>query len=435
LRNQVDLEGNVSKVEDDIDILNKQNENLREAVTQVLFQNKMLLNWVDGAVITINRDGKVLTADETALKTLNMSLEELIGRHCHETIHHTTDDGGEYPWEFCPTFAAIEDGSSHHVNGDVFWKKDGSSFSADYIVSPIRDENNNISGATLIFRNLTEKRLQEAKRIHGMKLESIGELSAGIAHEINTPIQFIGSNVAFLNEAFADLLELISRYGKLREIVEGIKDYQDLLDTITEQEDVADVEYLKEEAPKAFAQTIDGVERVTALVLGLKGFAHAKDGESKVTADINEIIRNTLVVCTNAYKYVAELETDLGNIPMVKVFYGDIGQVILNLVVNAAHAIEDVKGNSDQMGRILVRSFQEGDNVVITVKDTGCGIQPGVLARIFDPFFTTKEVGRGSGQGLAISRAIIHDRHGGELSVESAVGSGSTFIVKLPISG
>jgi signal transduction histidine kinase len=133
---------------------------------------------------------------------LDWTFEEFVGRQCHETMHHTTDDGGEYPWEFCPVFAAIEDGSSHHVDGDVFWIKNKSSFSADYIVSPIRDENNEISGATLIFRNLTEQRLQEAKRIHGMKLESIGELSAGFAHEINTPIQFIGSNVSFLNEGF-----------------------------------------------------------------------------------------------------------------------------------------------------------------------------------------------------------------------------------------
>jgi two-component system, NtrC family, sensor kinase len=422
----------VSKQDDDISTLNKQNNNLREALTQVLFQNKMLLRWVDGAVITIDREGNVLAANENALKALNMSSEEFLGRHCHETIHHTTDDGGEYPWEFCPVFAAIEDGSSHHVDGDVFWKKDKSSFLADYIVSPVRDENNEISGATLIFRNLTEQRLQEAKRIHGMKLESIGELAAGIAHEINTPIQFIGSNISFLHEAFADLLELVHRYGTLREAVLENAEYRNLMSKIVEQEDRADVDYLEEEAPKAFEQTISGVERVTKLVLGLKGFAHAKDTENKISSDINEIIQNTLIVCANAYKYVAELTTELGILPMVKVFPGDIGQVILNLIVNAAHAIEDVKGTTGQMGSILVKSFLEGDNVVITVTDSGCGIQPGVIQRIFDPFFTTKEVGRGSGQGLAISRTIIHDKHGGEISVESAVGSGSTFIVKIP---
>jgi len=419
----------------DTQSLKRQNERLHEALTQVLFQNKMMLDWVNGAVITVDRNGNVLTANETALHALNLPADEFIGQHCHETMHHTTADGGEYPWEFCPVFAAIEDGSSHHVDGDVFWKKDKSSFSADYIVSPIRDENNEISGATLIFRNLTEQKIQEAKRIHGMKLESIGELSAGIAHEINTPIQFIGSNVSFLKEAFDDLLELTDRYSKLRDAVKDRKEFGNLLDQIAEQEEIVDIEYLQEEAPKAFQQTIDGVDRVTSLVLGLKGFAHVQDTENKSSVNINEIIRNTLIVCTNAYKYVAELETDLTEVPTIKVFHGDIGQVILNLVVNAAHAIEDKKGASNVMGRITVKSFQEGDQVVISVSDTGCGIPPGIRDRIFDPFYTTKAVGRGSGQGLTISRTIIHDKHGGELSFESTVGQGSTFFIRLPIPG
>ncbi len=416
------------------ELLRKQNESLKEALTQVLFQNKMLLNWVNGAVITVDREGNVLTANPTALAALDLTLDEFVGKHCHETMHHTTDDGGEYPWEFCPVFAAIEDGSSHHVDGDVFWKKNKSSFSADYIVSPIRDENNEISGATLIFRNLTDLRLKEAKRIHEMKLASIGELSAGIAHEINTPIQFIGTNIYFLREAFDDLLELSKRYGRLRDAASGKEQFQELLDEIAEQEEVVDLAYLQEEAPKAFEQTTHGVERVTSLVLGLKGFAHAKSSETKAAADINEIIRNTLIVCTNAYKYVAELETDFGDLPMIKIIHGDIGQVVLNLVVNAAHAIEDVKATSGEMGRIAIKTFRQDDFAVITVSDTGCGIPAAVRDRIFDPFFTTKDVGRGSGQGLAISRTIVHDKHGGELSFESTPGKGTTFTVRLPIN-
>ncbi len=423
----------MSEQEIDVRSLQKENETLHEALTQVLFQNKMLLNWVNGAVVAVDREGKVLTANDTALNALNWSLGELQGLQCHNTIHHTTDDGGEYPWEFCPVFAAIEDGSSHHVDGDVFWKQDGSSFSADYIVSPIRDENNEISGATLIFRNLTEMRMQEAKRIHGMKLESIGELAAGIAHEINTPIQFIGSNISFLREALDDILDLVCLYRKLLKTLSGEEQYKSLLDEIAEKEEGADVEYLQEEAPKAFDQTIHGVERVTSLVLGLKGFAHSKESETKISSDLNEIIKNTLVVCTNAYKYVAELETDFGELPFVKVFPGDIGQVILNLIVNASHAIEDVVQDSDKMGRITIRSFLEGANAVIAVSDTGCGISPAAHERIFDPFFTTKEVGRGSGQGLAIARTIINDKHGGELSFESTEGKGSTFKLKIPI--
>src|SRR5665647_855208 len=181
---------------------------LLETLKQVNYQNEMLLNWVNGAVVMVDKEDHVTEANKTALATLGWSLDDSVGRHLHETIHHSQDDGSEYPYDFCPMFAAIEDGSSHHGDGDVFWQKDGSSFSADFIVCPTRGEDNEITGAVLIFRNLTEQRLQEANRIHSMKLESIGVLSAGIAHEINTPIQFIGSNLAFLQESFQDLLQL-----------------------------------------------------------------------------------------------------------------------------------------------------------------------------------------------------------------------------------
>ncbi len=416
-----------------LELLEKQNQNLREALTQVLYQNEMLLNWVNGAVVKVDREGMVLDANDIALHYLGYEHEELLGKQYHDTFHHTLEDGSEYPWDFCPVFAAIEDGSSHHVTGDVFWKSDGSSFSADYIVSPVRDEQNNISGATLIFRNLTEQSLQQAKKIHGMKLESIGELSAGIAHEINTPIQFIGSNIAFLSDAFTDMNDTVVAY---RELLERVKDNPELAEIIANIERVeedTDIEYLEEEVPKAIDQTSHGVERVSQLVLGLKGFAHSADNQEKEKADINQIINNTLVVCRNAYKYVANLEKRLGEIPEIRVHHGDIGQVVLNIVVNAAQAVEENRENPNDMGTITVISECDDQYVTIKISDTGGGIPQKVSERIFDPFFTTKEVGRGSGQGLAIARNIIHEKHGGELTVESQEGKGSTFIVKLPL--
>jgi len=413
--------------------LEKENTNLHDALTQVLYQNQMLLNWVKGAVLTVDRDGLVQSANEIALTALGFKEEELSGCQYHETFHHTLEDGSEYPWEFCPVFAAIEDGSSHHVTGDVFWKADGSCFSVDYIVSPIRDKVNNISGATLIFRNLTEQRMQEANRIHGLKLESIGELSAGIAHEINTPIQFIGSNISFLSEAFLDLLTLINQYEKLKEIAKDNGVFPELIERIDAKEQETDLEYLKDEVSQAITQTSDGVERVSKLVLGLKGYAHSTEHSDKEEADLNEIIKNTLVVCSNAYKYVAELETELGSIPAVKVHCGDIGQVILNLIVNAAQAIEDFRGKSPEMGSIRVETATDDQHVIISVSDSGGGIPEGIKERIFDPFFTTKEVGRGSGQGLAIARSIIKDKHGGELTFQSSPGAGTTFYIKLPL--
>ncbi len=423
----------MSSTEKDLPTLLQEIEGLRETLKQVGFQNQMMLNWVNGAVINVDRDGKVIQANNAALQALGWSLEEFTGLHMHETIHHSQEDGSEYPWEFCPMFAAIEDGSSHHVDGEVFWQKNGSSFSADYIVCPTRNEMNEITGAVMIFRNLTEIRIQEAKRIHSLKLESIGELSAGIAHEINTPIQFIGNNVAFLKESFEDMLQLMEAYSRLRQAVQPDDGIRDLLEKVDRLAEETDVEYLIEEAPNAFAQTQDGVDRVTNLVLGLKGFAHSNEGEAKRPCDLNEIINNSLIVCRNAYKYVAELETELTELPAVPAMAGDIGQVLVNLIVNAAHAIEDKRDDGDPLGKITIRSYHDDGNAFISVTDTGSGIPERLKERIFDPFFTTKEVGKGSGQGLAISRTLIHDRHGGELSLTSTVGKGTTFIISLPL--
>ncbi|THB71440.1 MAG: PAS domain-containing protein [Desulfobulbaceae bacterium] len=411
---------------------NQQVVGLKEALKQVIYQNEMMLRWVNGAVLSVDRKGNVLDANETALQSLGWELADLKGKQCHETIHHTLDDGGEYPWDFCPVFAAIEDGSAHHVDGDLFWQKNGASFMADYIVCPIRNEENEITGATLTFRNLTEQRLQEAKQIHGMKLESIGELAAGIAHEINTPIQFIGSNVTFLKEAFDDLLQLTQKYAELKEQVADQEGLKALLEQIDDLEENADLEFLVDEAPRALDQTGQGVERVAKLVLGLKGFAHSSDNENKVPADINDLIENTLVVCQNAYKYVAECETNFGEIPSVKVLHGDIGQVILNLVVNAAHAIESKRANESEMGKITISTHTAADSVVIRIGDNAGGIPENIKDRIFDPFFTTKEVGQGSGQGLAISRTIVVEKHGGEISFESKPNEGTIFEIRLP---
>jgi PAS domain S-box-containing protein len=408
-------------------------QGLKETLKQIAYQNEMMLRWVNGAVITVDREGKVLHANEVALSTLGWQSDEFTGCQVHETIHHSQDDGSEYPWDFCPVFAAIEDGSSHHVDGDVFWKKNGSSFSADYIVCPTRNDQNEITGAILTFRNLTEQRIQESKRIHRMKLMAIGELSAGIAHEINTPVQFIGSNISFMGESFQDLLKVLKAYRKLGEVVQKEPYCHALLQEIAEIEESADIDYLEEEIPKAFEQTLHGVKQVTDLVQGLKGFAHSGTEGEKVASDINNIINNALLVSRNVYKYVADLETNLGDIPPVKVYPGDIGQVVINLVINASHSIEEKKGKSTSLGKITINSLLEGNDIVIQVSDTGKGIPEGVRDRIFDPFFTTKEVGRGSGQGLAISHTIINEKHNGEISFNSVIGEGTTFTVRIPI--
>jgi PAS domain S-box-containing protein len=419
--------------EQDQQHLVKELESAREALIQQRYQHEMMLRWVEGAVLTVDRDGKITDANPVALRGLGWDLDELLGRECHGTIQHTLEDGSEYPLEFSPMFAALEDGSSHHVDGDIFWRKDGTNFSVDYIVCSTRNEKNEIVGAVLTFRNLTEKRLEEVKRIHGMKLEAIGQLSAGIAHEINTPMQFIGTNLAFLQEASEDLLRLLDRYREFREQAAAVESSRESCRELAELEEQIDVEYLKDEMPKAFSQTQGGVGRVTEMIQGLKGFAHADHADQKRQIDINTIIRNTLVVSRNEYKDIAGIETDLAALPDIKVHPGDIGQVILNLVVNAAHAIAArSKEEAGLTGCIRISSRLDENEVVIAVEDNGKGIADEFKNRVFDPFFTTKEVGQGSGQGLSISRNIIHDKHGGKLYFETMPGKGTTFFIRLP---
>jgi signal transduction histidine kinase len=163
----------------------------------------------------------------------------------------------------------------------------------------------------------------------------------------------------------------------------------------------------------------------------MKAFAHPDHGERAV-ADLNAALRDTLTVATNELKYVAKVETDFGKIPAVPCFVNDLNQVFLNLLVNAAHAIGDVVGKSGRLGVIRVRTYLEGSIVVIAISDTGTGIPEAVQGRIFDPFFTTKEVGKGTGQGLALARAVVVDQHGGSLTFETEMGKGTTFFVRIP---
>ncbi len=419
-----------------IEAIIKELQSTRETLTQLRYQHEMILRWVEeSAMLKIDSNGTIIDATDPALKILGWERSEFIGLNFHTTLQHTMEDGSEYPWEFSPVFAAIEDGSTHHVDGEIFWAHQGTNFSVDYIACATRNDRNEINGATITFRNLTEKRLQDAKRIHGMKLESIGQLSAGIAHEINTPMQFVASNLDFLRESFDDIMALVQQYQQIRKILEADELLKDLCTTMTDKEEEIDLEYISDEVPAAFEQTREGVNRVVKLVQGLKGFAHSDSNDEKHSADLNEIIKNALLVCRNEYKYVARLETDFEDIPQVDLHAGDIGQVIVNLIINAAHALEGADQTGQQQGIIRVSTRTDVESVIFSVQDNGKGITEDVRNKVFDPFFTTKEVGKGSGQGLAISRSIIEEKHGGTIDFTTEPGKGTTFTVHLPLSG
>jgi len=267
----------------------------------------------------------------------------------------------------------------------------------------------------------------------GQKLEAVGQLAAGIAHEINTPTQFVGDTVRFLGDAFGDLIDLLVAYEELLAAAERGPVPSALIARVREAEDRADLDYLRARVPGAVERADDGVQRVATIVRAMREFAHPP-AAAKAPVDINAALRSTLVVATNEYRYVADVETELGELPTVMCDGGDINQVFLNLVVNAAHAIVDANRGTARRGTIRVRTVAEGDHVRVSVSDTGTGIAPEVADRIYDPFFTTKDVGRGTGQGLAIARQIVVERHGGSIEFETRAGRGTTFHVRLPVA-
>jgi PAS domain S-box-containing protein len=283
-----------------------------------------------------------------------------------------------------------------------------------------------VDGVVLHVHDVTDRRRLEAELRHAQKLESIGALSAGIAHEINTPIQFIGDNLRFLMDAYADR-------GRLFALMRANVAQEALAEVVALEQEI-DADYITTEAPLAFQQTVEGVARVATIVRAMKAFGHP-GSEDKSAADLNEAVQNTLAVTGNITKAVAEVVTDLGDIPLVWCHPGDINQVLVNLVVNAAHAVGDRMAETSEPGRITVRTRVEDDHVVLEIEDTGGGISDDIADRVFEPFFTTKEVGRGTGQGLALCYTLVTDRHGGGLTFRSTPGTGTTFVVRLPVGG
>ncbi|HLV66901.1 MAG TPA: ATP-binding protein [Polyangiaceae bacterium] len=282
--------------------------------------------------------------------------------------------------------------------------------------------------------DVTDQKRLETELQQAQRLESVGRLAAGVAHEINTPVQFVSDSIHFVRDAWNDLDALIGRYRALRAAVDRGEARAELAAELVRLEEEVDLDYLVTNVPKAIERSMEGLGRVAAIVRSMKEFAHP-DQTAMTRADLNHCITTTLTIARNEYKYVADVETELGELPKVLCRVGEINQVILNMIVNAAHAIGDVVAGTTQKGRISIKTRQEGPNALITIEDTGAGIPDGIRDRIFEPFFTTKPVGKGTGQGLAIARSVVVEKHGGSLSLQSEPGHGTTFLIRLPIDG
>jgi signal transduction histidine kinase len=309
-----------------------------------------------------------------------------------------------------------------HPDGGTRWVRD--------MGRAIRDADGAVLWVDGTISDITDVKHLAADLRVSQRLEAVGQLAAGLAHEINTPMQFVGDGIRFLAVSFDSLDRLVAEYRALcTEAVATPLDAATVEARIEDAELTADLEYLRERVPAAVDRTLEGVTRVATIVAAMKDFGRPGQAQQEL-ADLNAALESTLVVAQSEFKYVADLDVALGSVPPVMCNLGELNQVFLNLVVNAAHAIAD----SGKRGVIGIRSWLQDGAAVIVIADTGVGIEPQLRERIFDPFFSTKAVGRGTGQGLAISRSIVVDKHGGTLTVDSEVGRGTAFTISLPLA-
>ena len=387
------------------------------------------------SIVITDPAGTIEYVNPKFLAVTGYTLEEVLGQNprvlksgetspeAYRELWRTITAGKEWRGEF----------HNQKKNGELFWES--------VTISPIRDSADRITHYVAVKEDISARKQAEAERglmevqlRQAQKLESIGQLAAGIAHEINTPTQYIGDNTRFLQDAFKDITKVLDHYDRLLQAARQQQVTPELIAATTTAAAAADIAYLTEEVPKSIEQTLQGVARVAKIVRAMKDFSHPGAVE-KVPTDLNHAIESTVTVAHNEWKYVADLDLVLApHLPRVSCLPGEINQVILNLVINAAHAIGDVVGDgSHRKGRIRVSTSQQGEWAEIRVQDSGTGIPESARARIFEPFFTTKAVGKGTGQGLAIAHLVVVKQHGGTIEFETELGQGTTFIVRLPL--
>jgi signal transduction histidine kinase/DNA-binding response OmpR family regulator len=306
----------------------------------------------------------------------------------------------------------------------------------DLTISPIRGDFHHLSGFIIVGADVSEQALLKRQLVQSQKLESIGQLAAGIAHEINTPTQYVGDNIRFLHETFGSLEKVHILYSRLLDCLRSGNAADDLMADIEATMSEADLDYIRDEIPIAINQSLEGINRISNIVRSMKEFSHP-GSDHKTGIDINRAIENTIAVARNEWKYVSDVFTDFdSSLPPVHCLPGEFNQVILNMIVNSAHAIsEKLGGGSVRKGTVRVSTRMMGELVEIRISDNGNGIREDIKSKIFDPFFTTKDVGKGTGQGLAIAHSVIVKKHGGAIDFESKPGEGTTFVITLPIRG
>ncbi|EGV50226.1 ATP-binding protein [Candidatus Endoriftia persephone] len=402
----------------------------QQQLVQAHEQNSRLLASINSILIGVDNHDQITHWNQAAEAAFGLSAQESVGLPIVKS---------RIPWDWAEVTRNILICQSDHKQTrrfDVRYQTPrGGNRLLSVSATPFIDAAGAQAGYLLIADDVTEQKQLDSEVQQVQKLQSIGQLAAGIAHEINTPIQYVGDNVRFLQDSFNDLAEVISDSRKLLDEAGKGKVEPVSVAQLEERIEEVDLDYLHEEIPAAISQSLEGIDRVAKIVRAMKEFSHP-GAEEKSLTDINKAIESTAIVTRNVWKYHAELEMDLDpGMPEVLCFPGPFNEVILNIIVNAAHAITEKLGESStEKGVIRITSRAEGDWAVVRISDSGTGIPEAAQAHVFEPFFTTKEVGHGTGQGLSLSHRIIVDNHAGELNFETRAGEGTTFIVRLPLS-
>ena len=404
-------------------------------------RSKLLVENAPIAFFTISNAGKLISGNPALIKLLEIdSSKDLIGIHYDHFLYaENTDDVKSMISKAVCLDSIIE-------NQPITIRcKNGAKKYVMLNLTPLLNQDDSVSAAQGTMCDITE--LTKAKEAWveavqqlslASKLESIGQLAAGIAHEINTPSQFVADNMHYIKDTFADFNGLFKLYEQLIKQLETLE----LSNAVTQQlEKIAsytgkiDLEFLQEDVFSATNQALDGISTISKIVRAMKGFSYPGGG-TKEMVELNSAIENTLTVSRNEWKYAAEIVTEFNTeLPMVECMPMEINQAVLNIVVNAAHAIEERQRqeNDTSRGTITIRTAVEEPYVVIQISDTGCGISQKNLRKVFDSFFTTKEQGKGTGQGLSIAHAVIVNTHNGKLEVDSKLDQGTCFTIRLPV--
>jgi len=406
------------------------------AVRQSESRLRAIMDNVADGIITIDENGLVEAFNRAAEQMFGYAFEDVHGQNIKMLMPepYSSDHDGHLQ-------SYRESGQSKLIGGGpreiVAQRKDGSVFPIDLVVSQMSLGDRRVFVG--IIRDITrrkkaekEKKELEANLLQAQKLEALGTLAGGVAHEINTPVQYVGDNIRFLQDSFGDFVAVLDKCLALADTARSAGQFAEQIAALEEAMEAVDLKFQLDEVPTSLRQTLDGIDRIREIVLAIKEFSHP-DVKSKSAVDLNRAIETTITVSRNQWKYVADLKTDFDTALLpVPCLPGEFNQVMLNLIVNAAHAIE-AAGRAEP-GTITIATRAIDGWVEIRVSDTGTGIKKKNLQRIFDMFFTTKPPGKGTGQGLAICHTIITQKHGGTITVESEEGTGTTFIVRLPIA-